>query len=222
MKRFPAGHAGHTLNIDDSWNVLDVGSGHSPHPRANVLLEKLIEDDRERAGARIDQADARLVVGDACAMPFEPGTFDYAIASHIAEHVDEPAELSRELVRVARAGYIETPGWLGDMLLREDFHRWRVSRYGAGLRFQEVTNPRPLGLIADLFYALVYINEDRPGHWTLQIRQRSLAPIAEVVKKIMGRLIRAPWVRDRIYTCFEWCGEFPVVIERAPLSAKIR
>ncbi len=50
----------------------------------------------------------------------------FAIASHIAEHVDDPAGLCDELRRVARRGYIETPSPAADALLHEDYHLWRV------------------------------------------------------------------------------------------------
>jgi SAM-dependent methyltransferase len=109
VTRFEVGDAGRTVDIDPGWRVLDVGSGQAPHPRADVLLEKYVEDDWHRAGGTVDCRDPRLVVGDAAAMPFADREFDYVIASHIAEHVDDPVGLCRELARVGAAGYLETP-----------------------------------------------------------------------------------------------------------------
>jgi hypothetical protein len=214
MNSYVAGDCGHQLRIDDHWRVLDVGSGQSPHPRADVLLEKYPEDNTHRAGDPVDHRDPRLVIGDACSMPFVDGAFDYVIASHIAEHIDDPAAFCRELSRVSLRGYIETPGWLGDMLLRESYHIWSVRRRGTGLEFRRVVRLRPLGVLADLFYALVYADIPREGHWT----PRATSPIARRIlarlRDMASRFIRARRLRGLFYTEFEWEGDFPVSVQR--------
>jgi hypothetical protein len=69
----------------------------------------------------------RFLVGHAgMSLGFEPGWRGL--------DVDDPLAFCRESQRVARRGYIETPGWLGDLVLRVDHHRWRVSRDRRGLR----------------------------------------------------------------------------------------
>lgn len=208
------GHAGRRLAIEDGWRVLDVGSGHNPAARADVLLERLPDDDWERGGGSMDAADPRLVIGDACAMPFGDHSFDFIIASHIAEHVEDPTALCRELVRVGRAGYIETPGWLGDIILREDYHRWRVRRRGAGLHFKRVPDgARPLGSLGEAVYALMYAGEHRPGHRTLRPRNRGAGWLARQGARVLGRIWRLPGIRSRMYTCFEYRGPFPVTVD---------
>ena len=68
--------------------VLDVGSGHNPNPRSDILCDRYIEDDTERGGSiRVDRP---LIVADAHNLPFKTGAFDYVIASHIIEHMDDP------------------------------------------------------------------------------------------------------------------------------------
>jgi hypothetical protein len=214
MERFPVGHAGHTIELDPAWRVLDVGSGHNPHPRANVLLEKAIDDTSDRAGAAVDVADPRLVVGDGLDMPFADRSFDYAIASHIAEHVDDPLVFCRELQRVAWRGYIETPGPFGDRVLREDYHHWRVARTQGGLRFREVRGTdRPFGKAAEAFYVLIYYGETRPGHRTLRFRFAPSDLAMRFVRKGLGRAIRMPPMRHRFYTCFEWHDGFDCSVE---------
>ena len=42
-------------------------------------------------------------------MPFDDKVFDYAICSHVLEHVERPDAVIAELSRVAKAGYIEVP-----------------------------------------------------------------------------------------------------------------
>src|SRR5687767_801033 len=87
--------------------VLDVGSGHSPNPRSDILCDRYIEDDTERGGAiRIDRP---LIVADGHNLPFKDKAFDYVIASHIIEHMDDPERFCSELTRVSRRGFIASP-----------------------------------------------------------------------------------------------------------------
>lgn len=113
--------------------VLDVGSGNRPHPRADLLCDLLVADDGERGGALV--VDRPLVGGALERLPFKDGAFGYAHAAHILEHVADPLAAVRELTRVARAGYVETPAEFGGKLLDMPFHRWYVRQEGQGLVF---------------------------------------------------------------------------------------
>jgi SAM-dependent methyltransferase len=210
FRRFPVGYARWEICIADDWRVLDVGSGHNPHPRANVLLEGLVEDDLQRGGVGVDLTDPRLVVGDALSMPFPDGSFDYAIASHVAEHVEDPVKLCAELTRVARRGYLETPGWLADMVLREDSHQWRVFARRGQLDFRRVGTPRPLGVLGEAIYAVVYYGETRPGHRTVLFKFRPAHAVMQLSQKVAGRLIRRWPLRPLFYVTYEWSGTIDV------------
>lgn len=205
-REFPVGYALHTLRIADGWRVLDIGSGHNPHPRADVLLEGLVEEDIHRGGESVDLSDPRLVIGDALAMPFPDASFDYAIASHVAEHVDDPVKFCQELTRVARRGYIETPGWFGDMILREDYHQWRVFAFGNRLHFARVGRSRPLGLFGEAVYAIVYYGEVRPGHRVVAFKFRPAHAVMTKLKSLAGKLIRRRPLRPLFYVTVEWSG----------------
>ena len=100
--------------------VLDVGSGASPHPRADVLLERYVSG-QHRHGA-VAVVDRPIVIADACRMPFKDKAFDYVIAFHILEHIPTPDLFLRELMRVAKAGYIETPNVMFERLVPYDVH----------------------------------------------------------------------------------------------------
>jgi hypothetical protein len=206
------GYARTTLRIEAGWRVLDVGSGHNPTPRADVLLEREIEDDLERGGDAVDVTDPRLVVGDAQAMPFEDSSFDFIIASHIAEHVEQPLDFCSELQRVAPRGYIETPGWFGDRLLREDYHGWRIGRTRTGLRFREVAGGRPFGTLGEAFYVLLYYGDSRPGHRFLLVGQ-PLDGLLRLLKRGLAFAIRLPLIRDRMYTRYQWTAPFTCRVE---------
>lgn len=87
--------------------VLDVGSGGAPYPRSDVLLDRPTGA-VHRCGAPL-VVDRPIVLGDALKMPFKDKVFDFVVASHILEHMQEPARFLDELSRVGKAGYIETP-----------------------------------------------------------------------------------------------------------------
>ena len=36
------------LKIKKSWKVLDIGGGHNPHPRANVVVDKFVDSNNHR------------------------------------------------------------------------------------------------------------------------------------------------------------------------------
>ena len=87
--------------------VLEVGSGGSPYFRANVLIDAYTET-RERHWAPFVK-DRPSVLGKGESLPFRDKSFDFVIASHVLEHSTDPEIFLRELQRVAKAGYIETP-----------------------------------------------------------------------------------------------------------------
>ena len=218
---YRVGHAGRRIGIRPEWRVLDVGSGHNPHPRAEVLLESRLEDDTDRSGAPVrNPLDPRLVMGDALAMPFPDKAFDYAIASHVAEHVADPVALCRELSRVARRGYVETPGWFGDVLLREDYHVWRVRKHRAGLLFQRVIDRRPLGAFGEWFYRVFYFGVARTGHEPVLVAHPLVR--ATLVRLSLGlRLLWClPGIRGLTYTCLEWESDLPCVVKDVGAGAR--
>ena len=121
--------------------VVDVGSGGSPNWRANVLVDKFLADDAER-GYRLAIDERPFMVCDARYLPFRPKTVDYIICSHLAEHMEDPEALFAELSRVAKAGYVECPGRIHEMLHGWDYHRWYVDVRDGRLMLEE--KPRPL------------------------------------------------------------------------------
>jgi SAM-dependent methyltransferase len=114
--------------------VLEVGSGHRPYPHSDVLVDKHL-DDREREG-RLRRDGRPLILCDLANLPFRDQAFAYVIASHVLEHVEAPLAAARELERVGRAGYIETPSALMEFVEpHREYHRWSVSLEGGRLIF---------------------------------------------------------------------------------------
>ena len=115
--------------------ILDIGAGHNPFKGVTHVLEIDPCQGRQRGGNKLlIPKCTKLIVGDVMALPFQSGSFDYVYASHVLEHVDTPTSACREVMRVGRAGYIETPSpFLEQGLALRDleppenwFHRWFV------------------------------------------------------------------------------------------------
>lgn len=129
--------------LPDDALVLDVGGWAQPFERADWVLDALpyatrglYGYDREaRAGdERFDAS--RWVERDMCdhePWPFADGQFDFAICSHTLEDVRDPVWVCRELMRVAKAGYVEVPAraeeqtyGIAGPFVGWSHHRWLV------------------------------------------------------------------------------------------------
>ena len=208
FRDYPTGNSGYKIQIRDGWKVLDVGAGHNPHQRADVILDKYVEDDEERAGSSLKiRTGQRFVEGDACSMQFRDKEFDYIIASHIAEHVDDPEEFCKELIRVSKRGYIETPSRFTEIVLGELFHKWYVYTRNGTLIFRKIKRPKFVEPFRTFFYAIYYMNIRRPGRKTICFSNKYLKYISI---KLITYLLKKPWIKFRrlTYTCFEWENQF--------------
>lgn len=112
--------------------VLEVGSGGNPYPRANVLLDAY-EETVERIESSIVK-DRPLVLGFAEKLPFKNKSFDFIIASHILEHSSDPENFLKELMRVGKRGYIETPDAFFERINPFTYHRLEVANIGSKIR----------------------------------------------------------------------------------------
>lgn len=153
--------------LPDDAVVLDVGGWAKPFERADWVLDLfpyetrgLYGYDRE-ASAPHERFDAgRWVVRDMCdrePWPFADGQFDFAICSHTLEDIRDPIWVCRELMRVAKAGYLEVPDrreeqtyGLQGPFVGWSHHRWLVDMDAEGVTF--VVKSRDLEARPDLQY----------------------------------------------------------------------
>ena len=112
------------LNIKRKYHVLDVGGGHDPHPRANVVVDKYDDDNSHRCGDLVVRKNQTFVKADGESLPFEDNEFDYVVCKHVLEHVDDPIKFLKELSRVGKMGYLETPSLIGEFLHPKASHKW--------------------------------------------------------------------------------------------------
>ncbi len=194
-----AGNTREEIRIPYTWNVLDVGSGDHPNDRADVLLEREIEATEHRSGAvAVIPEGKKLVLGDATEMPFANNEFDYVIASHIAEHIDEPEKFCRELQRVAKRGYLETPDAFSEFIFNEPFHKWVVSNKNGVLTFTEKTKHH---VFSERFYRFYYLNEKRTNHEAYHSNNIFVVTFVNLIRKSWKHL-------PRTYTRFHWENNF--------------
>lgn len=81
--------------------ILDVGSGANPFPPAHVSCDI----------RRMQMKAKPFVTCDGEYLPFRRSIFDFVHCSHVLEHADNPELLFRELRRVGKHGYVESPSW---------------------------------------------------------------------------------------------------------------
>ena len=144
------------MNIRADDFVLEIGSGHNPKTRSDVLCDKFIEDDEQRGGEII--TDRPIVAADGQFLPFADNAFDYVICSHVLEHVEDPRQLIAELMRVANRGYIETPSEIGERIYGWHYHNWVVNLINNRLILQKNNTSPQFG---QLFHTLAA----KDKHW---------------------------------------------------------
>ena len=178
------------LNPGDK--VLDMGSGHIPFPKATVLADIALTDDAVgRAGVPFKHVDGKPVYE--CSVestPFSDKEFDFVYCSHVLEHVDDPETACRELMRIGKRGYIETPTRAKDLFFataKISHHKWAVSQENGVLVFTEYTPSDLEGLGTNLLLDMNCAPRNK--------REKALAAL-EYVKP------------DQLNTMFSWKGSF--------------
>lgn len=194
IENWKAGNTAKTIRIKPEWNVLDVGSGHQPHRRANVILDKYVGETIHRTTQKVEMpVDKYFVLGDALSTPFADKEFDFVIASHIAEHIDDPVKFCNELQRISKRGYIETPGPLTELLLPANSHKWIVRKSGNGLIFKTNIRTKPF---SSFFFSIFYLNREgydfktmKSGNKILKLTSWFLNTIWKYIPYAYARLV---------------------------------
>ncbi|KKL07664.1 hypothetical protein LCGC14_2583740, partial [marine sediment metagenome] len=105
--------------------VLEIGSGERPNARSDILCDKYLWDDTERAGPLV--IDRPFIVGNGVKLPFRDNIFDFVLCSHLVEHIADPGKFFMEMMRVGARGCIIAPTELYESLVGSANHRWIIS-----------------------------------------------------------------------------------------------
>ena len=112
LKRTTLNFVNDTLSKNTNWNILDIGCGYRAHKSASVIADIQDLSNFYENKNFIQITEKKL--------PFKDKEFDFVIASHVIEHVDDFEFFIRELERISSKGYIELPSRLGDNLVFEN------------------------------------------------------------------------------------------------------
>ena len=109
-----------TLSSNSGWNILDIGCGYNANKFANVIC-----DVQDLSNHYSNKKFTKLIEKK---LPFNDKEFDFVIASHVMEHVEDVEYFIKELERVSKQGYIELPTMLEDNLVFENKkdHLWHM------------------------------------------------------------------------------------------------
>ncbi len=104
------------------YEVLDIGSGHNPYEKADILCERYFEDFERTDHIKIDSRP--FVICTLESLPFKDKTFNLITCSHVLEHVDNPRMALEEIKRVGKAAYVVTPSWIAEnYMYRKRYHK---------------------------------------------------------------------------------------------------
>jgi SAM-dependent methyltransferase len=135
------------LEIGSADFVVEVGGGHEPFWRSNVIFDKYPFDNIHRSQDIVHSAP--VLIADAGRLPLADDSCDLVFASHIIEHLPNPDLFLNEVKRCAKTVYLEFPGANRELMFSWAFHQWLVERRGLHLIFYRQDIPQ---LFGDFFH----------------------------------------------------------------------
>ena len=127
LRRTSINFVNNTLKENTNWKIVDIGCGYSANKNASVIadIQDLSSFYKGKNFIKITRKK----------LPFKDKEFDFVIASHVIEHVEDFEFFVKELERISTKGYIELPTRLADNLVFENKndHIWWFS-------YNDVTN----------------------------------------------------------------------------------
>ena len=98
---------------NNNWKILDIGCGYRANQYATVIADILDLKNfyKNKKFVKLEKNKS---------LPFKDNEFDFVVASHVIEHVDDFEFFIKELERISNKGYIELPSRLADNIVFEN------------------------------------------------------------------------------------------------------
>tara|TARA_Y100000590_G_C15475052_1_gene921715 strand:+ start:189 stop:803 length:615 start_codon:yes stop_codon:yes gene_type:complete len=112
LKRTSINFVNDILKKNVKWKIADIGCGYRANVNASVIAD--VQDLSDY------YPNKKFIKIDEKKLPFKDKEFDFVIASHVIEHVQDFEYFVKELERISSKGYIELPSRLGDNLIFEN------------------------------------------------------------------------------------------------------
>ena len=112
LKRTTKNQINKIIEKNPNWKILDIGCGYRPHNKASTIA-----DAQDFSNYYKDKKFVHIKEKE---LPFKDGEFDFIIASHVIEHVNDFEFFIKEIERISSKGYIELPTRLADNLVFEN------------------------------------------------------------------------------------------------------
>ena len=118
LKRTSLNFVNNFLKKKEDWKILDIGCGYRANKNATVLAD-VLDFTKIYKDKKFVQIKDKI-------LPFNDKEFDFVIASHVIEHIEDFEFFIKEIERISSRGYIELPSRLGDNLVFENMsdHIW--------------------------------------------------------------------------------------------------
>ena len=112
LRRTSINFVNNTFSKNTNWKILDLGCGYRANKNASVIadIQDFSDFYKDRNFIKINEKK----------LPFKDKEFDFVVASHVIEHVEDFEFFVQELERISTKGYIELPSRLGDNLVFEN------------------------------------------------------------------------------------------------------
>lgn len=131
--------------------ILDIGGWYAPCRQATHMVDIMPFDTLNRSGAygngelKIRKENYfQMDLGATEKLPFQDKEFDFVVCRHTLEDLKEPLRVCKEMIRVGKAGYVETPSRLCESTKGIErprwcgyyHHRWMVETTPSKIIFQ--------------------------------------------------------------------------------------
>lgn len=129
------------FNIKKNDLVLEIGSGHDPYRRSDILCDRFLFKNKERSEYSL-RYDRPLVIAKGEKLPFKNKSFDFIICRQVIEHSKNPFQFIKEIQRVGRRGIIICPRAVREKIFEWKDHHWWITMESGRLIFRPKKNKK--------------------------------------------------------------------------------